>query len=206
MRRTKRRTVSYLRVSTADQDTEKNKSAIRAFANERDFGRVQFITEKVSGLIDWRQRKLGGLIDELTEGDRLIVPELSRLGRASLFEVMEILSVAKQKGIAIFDVKNGWELNGTLQSEVMAFCFSIAAKIERDLISSRTKEALAAKKAAGVKLGRPKGAGKSMLDAHRDTIIENLRMAVPKVKIARHFGCTAANLCNWIKKNNIDPW
>jgi DNA invertase Pin-like site-specific DNA recombinase len=200
------RTVSYLRVSTEGQDTEKNKAAILAFANQKDFGQVEFIEEKVSGMLSWRERKLGQLIDDLNSEDRLIVPEISRLGRASMFEIMEILSVAKSKGIAIYDIKNGWELNGSLQSEVMAFAFSIAAKIERDLISSRTKEALAARKAAGVKLGRPKGVGKSMLDPHREAICEQLRQGITKTEIAAAYGCTSANLINWMKKNEIDPW
>src|SRR5210317_981929 len=98
-KRTKPRTVSYLRVSTAVQDNAKFKKDVRAFANSKDFGKVEFIEEKVSGTVPWKERKLGALIEELEDGDRLIEPELSRLGRASLFEIMEILAAAKQKGI-----------------------------------------------------------------------------------------------------------
>ena len=78
-----------------------------------------------------------------------------------MLEIMEMLSIAKDKGICIYAVKGGWELNGSIQSKVMAMAFSIAAEIERDLISKRTKEALKARKAMGIKLGRPKGPGKS---------------------------------------------
>jgi DNA invertase Pin-like site-specific DNA recombinase len=199
----KPKTIAYLRVSTIDQDTEKNKHEILKLANDKDFGKVQFIEEKASGKKSWKERKIKQVIDELKEGDRLIVPELSRLGR-SMLEIMEMLSIAKQKGIYIFSVKGGWELNGSIQSKVMAMAFSIAAEIERDLISKRTKEALKARKAQGIKLGRPKGAGKSKLDQHRDEIVALLKNGSTKKYVAKKYGTTSPNLINWIKKNKID--
>ena len=180
------RTVGYIRVSTSYQDTEKNKAEILMMANDKNFGRVRFVEEKASGKKPWRERKIAEIIDDLGENDRLIVPELSRLGR-SMLEIMEIISVAKQKGIFIYAVKGGWELNGTIQSKVMAMAFSIAAEIERDLISARTKEALRARKAAGVKLGRPKGPGRSKLDLHRDEIVALLNNGSPKAWVARKY-------------------
>ena len=133
----KNNTYAYLRVSTIDQDTEKNKADILKFANDKDFGKVHFVEEKVSGIKSWKERKIKNIIDELGDGDKLIVPELSRLGR-SMLEIMEIMAVAKEKGIAIYDLKNGWSLNGSIESKVMAMVFSIASEIERDLISKRT--------------------------------------------------------------------
>ena len=170
----KPKTVGYLRVSTVDQDTEKNKADILSLANDKHFGHVEWVEEKISGKKSWKERKIKKVIDDLKEGDRLIVPELSRLGR-SMLEIMEMLSISRQKGIFIYAVKGGWELNGSIQSKVMAMAFSIAAEIERDLISKRTKEALKARKAMGVRLGRPKGPGKSKLDKHREEIIALLR-------------------------------
>ena len=199
----KPRTVGYLRVSTIDQDTEKNKAEILDLANEKQFGHVKFVEEKVSGKKSWKERKIKGIIDDLGEGDRLIVPELSRLGR-SMLEIMEMLSIAKDKGIYIYAVKGGWELNGSIQSKVMAMAFSIASEIERDLISKRTKEGLRARKAQGVKLGRPKGPGKSKLDKHRDEIIALLKNGSTKAFVAKKYGTTKPNLYNWIKKNNLD--
>ena len=171
-------------------------------ANDKKFGHVRFVQEKASGKKPWRERKIAEIIDDLGENDRLIVPELSRLGR-SMLEIMEILSVAKQKGIFIYAVKGGWELNGTIQSKVMAMAFSIAAEIEHDLISARTKEALKARKAAGVKLGRPKGPGKSKLDGHREEIIALLKNGSPKAWVARKYGTTRTNLYNWLQKNHL---
>jgi len=195
-------TIAYLRVSTQNQDIEKNKTDILLFANEKAFGHVQFVEERVSGQVHWKQRKISGIIDKLKEGDRLIVPELSRLGR-SMLEIMEILSVAKSKGINIYAIKGNWELNGSLQSQMVAMCFSIAAEIERDLISARTKEALKARKAAGVKLGRPKGPGKSKLDEFKEEIIAMLANGSTKTYVARKYGCSLPNLYNWLKKNDI---
>jgi DNA invertase Pin-like site-specific DNA recombinase len=199
----KPKTIGYLRVSTADQDLEKNKADILHLANEKDFGKVKFIEEKVSGKVPWKKRKIKKIIDDLGQGDRLIVPELSRLGR-SMLEVMEILSVAKEKEIHVYDIKGGWELNGTIQSKVMAMVFSMASEIERDLISQRTKEALRARKAAGVKLGRPRGPGKSKLDKHREEIVALLKNGSTKAFVAKRYGTTQQNLYNWLKKNEID--
>jgi DNA invertase Pin-like site-specific DNA recombinase len=117
---------------------------------------------------------------------------------------MEMLSVSRQKGISIYAVKGGWELNGSIQSKVMAMAFSIAAEIERDLISKRTKEALKARKAQGIKLGRPRGPGKSKLDEHRDEIIALLKNGSTKKYVAKRYGTSPPNLHNWLKKNKID--
>ena len=199
----KPKTIAYLRVSTIDQDTEKNKNEILRLANDKDFGKVVFIEEKASGKKSWKKRKIKKIIDDLSDGDRLIVPELSRLGR-SMLEIMEMLSIARQKGIYIYAVKGGWELNGSIQSKVMAMAFSIAAEIERDLISKRTKEALKARKAQGIKLGRPKGPGKSKLDGHREEIIALLKNGSTRKYVAKRYGTTSPNLHNWLKKNKID--
>ena len=199
----KPKTVAYLRVSTIEQDTEKNKAEILKLENDKDFGRVEFIEEKVSGKKSWKERKIKQVIDHLGDGDRLVVPELSRLGK-SMLEIMEMLSIAKQKGICIYAVKGGWELNGSLQSKVMAMAFSIAAEIERDLISKRTKEALKVRKAMGIKLGRPKGPGKSKLDSSKEEIIALLKNGSTKKYVAQKYGTTPPNLHNWLKKNSID--
>lgn len=194
--------VAYLRVSTAEQDTEKNKTDILKFANSRHFVPVAFVEEKVSGAKPWQERKLKGVIDGLKKGDRLIVPEFSRLGR-SMLEIMEILKVAHDKGIAIYDIKNNWDLNGSIQSKVMAMIFSIAAEIERDLIRKRTKEGLQAARAKGKLLGRPRGPGKSKLDAHREEIVALLKTGSKQVYIAKKYGTTQPNLHNWLKRHKL---
>jgi len=196
------KTIAYLRVSTADQDLDKNKGDILHFANEKDFGKVSFIEETVSGKKSWKERKLYQVINDLGDNDRLIVPELTRLGRSTL-EVLEILKVAKDKEIAIYSVKEGLELNGTIQSKIMSTTLALFSELERDFISMRTKEALKARKAAGVKLGRPKGPGKSKLDKYRPEIEALLKNGSTKSFVARRYGTTPANLYNWIRKNQI---
>jgi DNA invertase Pin-like site-specific DNA recombinase len=157
------KTTAYLRISRVDQDIEKNKSDILKLANEKRLGYVEFIEEQISGKVSWRNRKIFAIINEAKKDDVIIVSELSRLGR-SMLEIMEILSIATQKQLKIYSVKGDWHLDGSIQSKVMAMVFSMASEIERDLISSRTKEALRFKKENGIKLGRPKGPGKSKLD------------------------------------------
>jgi DNA invertase Pin-like site-specific DNA recombinase len=95
------------------------------------------------------------VLEELQEGDAIIVAELSRLGR-SMLECMEILALATRKGIRVYSVKGSWQLDDSIQSKIIALAFSMAAEIERDLISQRTKEALRFKKEQGLTLGRPK--------------------------------------------------
>lgn len=196
------RIVGYLRVSTGDQETEKNKADILTFANERKLGPVEWVEEKVSGTKDWRSRKLGEVLQTLQQGDTLITPELSRLGRSTL-QVLEVIKTAKEKGVAVHAVKGGWTLNGSMESKVLLTIFAMVAEIERDLISARTKEGMKAKAAAGVKLGRPKGPGKSKLDQYRPEIEGLLANGASQTFIAKRYDCTPATLCGWLKKHNI---
>lgn len=195
-------TIGYLRVSTADQDVEKNKADILSFANQQDLGRVKFVEEKASGKTAWRQRKIAHILESLQAGDCLIVSELSRLGR-SMLECMEILSIATEKQIHVYAIKGNWQLDGTIQSKIVAMAFSMAAEIERELISSRTKEALRAVKASGKKLGRPKGPGKSKLDQYKPEIEALLNNGSTQKFIAQRYKTTEANLHNWMKKHRI---
>jgi len=195
--------IAYLRVSTLEQDIEKNKSEILFLANDKALGKVEFVEEKISGKIHWRNRKIGDIIESLQKGDTILLNEFSRLGR-SMLECMEIISIATQKGINIYTVKGNWQLDNTIQSKVMAMVFSMVSEIERDLISKRTKEALQTKKANGMKLGRPKGPGKSKLDAHRIEIEALLKNGSTKKFIAARYSSTPAGLHNWIKKNQIN--
>jgi DNA invertase Pin-like site-specific DNA recombinase len=198
------KTVAYLRVSTLDQDIEKNKTDILHFANQRDLGKVHFVEEVASGRKPWRQRRIAQVLEDLQDGDTIIVSELSRLGR-SMLECMEILALATRKGICVYSVKGGWQLDHTIQSKIIALAFSMAAEIERDLISQRTKEALRFKKEQGIKLGRPKGPGKSKLDAFQPEIESLLANGATQKFIAHRYHTTEANLHHWLKKRNLKP-
>jgi DNA invertase Pin-like site-specific DNA recombinase len=199
---TQRKTVAYLRVSTLEQNREKNKTDILHFANQHNLGQVQFVEEVCSGRISWQKRLIAQLLDELKPQDVIIVAELSRLGR-SMLECMEVLALAMRKEICIYSVKGNWQLNDTIQSKIIALAFSMAAEIERDLISQRTKEALQFKKDQGMKLGRPKGAGKSKLDAFKPEIESLLANGSTQKFVAHRYKTTEANLHNWLKKHDL---
>ena len=196
------KTIGYLRVSTGDQELEKNKSDILHLANHLNLGRVDFVEEIVSGKVSWKKRKIAEIIAEFKKGDTLIVSELSRLGR-SMLECMEILSVAVEKGVRVYAVKGNWTLDSSIQSKIVAMAFSMASEIERDLISQRTKEALRYKKEQGIKLGRPPGPGKSKLDQYRPEIEALLANGSTQKFIAKRYKTTEANLHNWLKKNSL---
>lgn len=196
------KTIAYLRVSTTEQDLQKNKADILNLANEKDLGKVLWVEETVSGIVPWRKRAVGRIFEELQAGDNLVISELSRLGR-SMLECMEMLSIAVGKGINIYAVKGAWRLDNTIQSKIVAMAFSMAAEIERDLISQRTKEALAALKKKGVKLGRPRGPGRSKLDRYRPEIEALLANGSTQVFIAKRYSTTEANLSRWIKAHKI---
>lgn len=196
------RTVGYLRVSTEAQDLHKNRADILALANREDLGRVDFVEEKVSGKTPWRKRKIAAVLDDMGDGDALIVSELSRLGR-SMLECMEILSIAAARRIRVYAIKGNWRLDDTIQSKIVAMAFSMATEIERDLISARTTEALRARKASGLPLGRPKGPGKSKLHPFRPEIEALLANGSTQAFIAKRYGTTPANLSNWIRKHGI---
>jgi DNA invertase Pin-like site-specific DNA recombinase len=201
--RTQQKVVGYLRVSTVSQDLQKNKADILTYANDHRLGNVEFVEEVVSGKVSWKVRKIKEVIDSLGKDDWLIVAELSRLGR-SMLEIMEIISEAKRKEINIYAIKNNWTLNGSIESKILLMVFSMASEIERDLISARTTEALRVRKALGVKLGRPKGPGKSRLDKHTEEIVALLRDGVPKTKVAIKYKTSVVNLYNWLAKNEMD--
>jgi DNA invertase Pin-like site-specific DNA recombinase len=196
------RTIAYLRVSTAEQDLAKNKANILHLANEKALGKVEWVEERASGRTSWRKREIAQVLDHLQADDNLIVSELSRLGR-SMLECMEILSIAAHRGINIYAVKGNWQLDQSIQSKILAMAFAMAAEIERELISQRTTEALAAKKLAGMKLGRPRGVGKSKLDKHRPEIEALLANGSTQRFIAQRFDTTEANLSRWVKKHGL---
>jgi len=128
-----RKTVAYLRVSTLDQNIDKNKADILHFANQHDLGKVHFVEEIASGRTPWRVRRIATVLEELQESDTIIVSELSRLGR-SMLECMEVLALAVRKGIRIYAIKGNWQLDQSIQSKIIAMAFSIAADYAKQAI------------------------------------------------------------------------
>lgn len=193
-------TKGFIRVSTLDQDTEKNKLDILQFTNTHRLGNVEFIEEHCSGRINYKERKLGALLDSMQTGDVLIVPELSRIAR-SITQILEVIKVTKDKGITLYSLKENFDnTDNSITATVTSTIFALVAQIERELISLRTREALHARKVAGIKLGRPQGKGKSKLDEHREDIMKLIELKVPKTMIAKQYNTSVGNLYNFINK------
>lgn len=193
-------THAFLRVSTLEQDTEKNKIDILQFANRMKLGQVNFTEEQRSGKINYKERKLGVLLDSMQSGDVLIVPELSRIAR-SITQILEVIKITKDKEIILYSLKENFCNNdNSISATVTSTIFALVAQIERELISLRTKEGLHARKVAGVKLGRPQGKGKSKLDPYKEDILKLLSLKVPKTMIARQYDCSIGNLNNFLNR------
>jgi len=188
---------AYLRVSTDAQDVKNQKTGVSEYCLKMGFAPVEWIEDTASGKIAWQERELGNVINTCREGDILIVSEVSRIARSTL-GVLEVIEAARKKGLAVHIVKQNLIADGSTQSHITLTVLGLAAQIERDLIAARTKEALAQRKAEGVKLGRPKGKGKSKLDKHRATIFELLDKKVSKASVAKIVGCTYPNLHRWL--------
>ena len=146
----------YIRVSTDKQTLENQRYDINQFCDRNVFVIDKWIEETISGAKDLNDRKLGKLLKKMKKDDVLICSELSRLGR-NLLMIMGILNECMNRDIQVWTIKDNYRLGSDINSKVLAFAFGLSAEIERNLISQRTKEALARKKAEGVILGRPKG-------------------------------------------------
>lgn len=146
----------YIRVSSDKQTVENQRFEIDRFCRERGMSVDGWIEETISGTKAYNKRELGKLLQRVTKDDLIICAELSRLGR-SLFMIMEILNLCLSKECRVWTIKDNYRLGDDIQSKVLAFAFGLSAEIERNLISQRTKEALARKKAEGKNIGRPKG-------------------------------------------------
>lgn len=140
---------AYLRVSTTAQDEQNQRLGVDNKAAKLGLRIDKYIIDRVSGTKEPSVRNLGKLIRRLEEGDILIISELSRLGRR-LFILFRILENLLKQGIHVYSVKENFVLDNSLQSKAMIFSFGLASEIERDMISQRTKEALAYRKSIGV--------------------------------------------------------
>ena len=173
----------YLRVSSDEQDVNNQKSGVVEFAKIKNWDVTDWITDDgISGTKEPEKRQLGVLMKKCNKGDIIICSELSRLGRKMLM-VMSILEYCMKNGIMIYTVKDNYVLGDNIQSTVLAFAFSLAAQIERDMISMRTLEALKVRKQEGVLLGAPRNIQK-ISKVSEDMMIKMVKMAEEGVSIS----------------------
>lgn len=181
--------IAYLRVSTGKQHLENQREEIKKYATSKQLEIDRWYTEVVSGKKNEKERKLGSLLKRLNKGDVLIVTELSRLSR-TLIEIMNILNTCIKKEVIVYSVKDGYAFDNDINSKVLGFAFGLVAEIEHNLISARTREALALRKAEGVILGRRKGCSPKLrvLIEHKNEILEMRNQGKSVNEIVSYFG------------------
>lgn len=189
----------YIRVSTDRQTVNNQRFAISQFCAERNIKISFWIEETISSTKKLEDRKLGKLLKKLRKDDVLIVSELSRLGR-NLMQIMSILHYCMNSDVKVYTIKENYELGNNINSKVLAFAFGLSAEIERNLISARTKEALARKKAEGVVLGRPRGKKSTSvkLSGKEHLIQTMLEKNLSKTQIARKLRVHRTTLTKFI--------
>ena len=190
----------YIRVSTDHQHTANQRHEIELFTSQNEMKIDKWVEEVISSRKPLHERKLGKILKRLKKNDILIATELSRLGR-NLLEVMGILQECLEKGCQIWTLKENYRLGADIQSKVLAFAFSLASEIERQLISERTKISLQRLKDEGRHLGRPYGSSYQKLQKQHDRIIYLLEKGVSKAEIARSFGCSWLTVHRYIQRN-----
>jgi serine type site-specific recombinase len=193
---------TYIRVSTDKQHTYNQKFEIERYLIANNISNVRWVEEVISGTKKTKDRKLGKLLKKMKKDDILIVSEISRLGR-DLLNIMNILHYAMDKDIKIIAIKENYSLGNDINSKVLAFAFGLSAEIERKLISSRTKEALAKRKADGIVLGRPRSKECLKLSEQKDLVFELMKSGAPKTQIIEKLGVKRASLYNFLKRNNF---
>lgn len=194
----------YIRVSTDRQTVKNQQFEISNFCTKKELSVSHWIKETISGTKAVSDRKLGCLLKKMEKGDILVCSELSRLGR-NLLMIMSVLNECMNRDIQVWTIKDNYRLGNDISSKVLAFAFGLSAEIERNLISQRTKEALARRKAEGKHIGRPKGAlsKKLKLSGQEDFIISELKKGVSQVQLSKKLGVARGTLRNFIETKHI---
>lgn len=194
----------YIRVSTDKQTVENQRFEINNFCERQEMIVNKWIEETISGAKTVDDRKLGRLLKKMKKDDILICSELSRLGR-NLLMIMGVLNECMNREIHVWTIKDNYRLGSDINSKVLAFAFGLSAEIERNLISQRTKEALARKKAEGVILGRPKGSksSKTKLTGQEKRIQELLDRDVSYSAIGRILGVHRFTVSTFVKNQEV---
>lgn len=195
----------YIRVSTDKQTVENQRFEINNFCGRQEIVVNKWIEETISGSKTVDDRKLGKLLKKMKKDDILICSELSRLGR-NLLMIMGVLNECMNRDIHVWTIKDNYRLGSDINSKVLAFAFGLSAEIERNLISQRTKEALARKKAEGVILGRPKGSksSKTKLTGQEKRIQELLDKNVSYSAIGRILSVHRLTVSSFVKNKELN--
>lgn len=196
---------AYIRVSSDKQSVENQRFEIQQYCDHFGLSIDKWIEETVSGTIPFHKRSLGKLLHKINQDDLIIISELSRLGR-NLFMIFEVLSFCVKSKCKLYSIKDNFKLQDSIETKVLAFAFGLSSEIERNLISLRTREALARKKAEGKLLGRPRGS-KPRPELHplygkEKYVQQMLESGVPKTKICRILHCSRSTIYRYLQINS----
>ena len=199
-------TYGYIRVSSDKQTVENQRFEINKFCEREKLCVDDWIEETISGTKNYDKRQLGRLLKKVNKDDVIICSELSRLGR-NLFMIMEILNICMTKEAKVWTIKDNYRLGDDIQSKVLAFAFGLSAEIERNLISQRTKEALARLRAEGKQIGRAKGRRNNrpnqICEKHHTKILDDFNTGVSIPKIATKIGVARGTLYRYLAYTGI---
>ena len=196
----------YIRVSSDKQTVENQRFEINKFCEKQNLVINDWIEETISGTKNYTKRQLGNLLKKVKKNDIIICSELSRLGR-NLFMIMEILNICMTKECRVWTIKDNYRLGDDIQSKVLAFAFGLSAEIERNLISQRTKEALARLKSEGKSLGGSKGRRNNTLNvvcvSKHEYILKQLSKGVSIPQIAKRIKVARGTLYRYLAYTGI---
>lgn len=203
---TDKKVYGYLRISTISQNIDNNKANILKLANKLGLGCVEWIEETKSGTIHFSKRKLGELINKCNKGDSILTSELSRVGRC-IAHISQFCQLCIEKGVNLHFTTTDLKIDNSIESQILQFSYALAANIEHQLIVSRTRTALAAAKARGVKLGR-----KSLIDKPESSKLYKYTEEIKKLRevksnkayMAKKFGVSISTMYNFLKRLDID--
>jgi DNA invertase Pin-like site-specific DNA recombinase len=195
-----RKNVAYIVCTDGEEAAKELRAKIHNLAEELHLGSVALIEEVVPTRKAWKPTKINAIVESLRPGDRLLVPGLSSLGRKPS-EILQLLGVAQQKGIEVHAGRSRWKLDASIPPAFMGMAQELVSALEADLAGPWGKAGLRDKRSTGRKRGRPRGPGKSKLDAHQAEIFGLLENGSTKTFIAKKFGCSIGNLRKWLSKH-----
>ena len=191
---------AYLRISTDHQDEASQRQQIAELTKSTGLVIDREFAETASGGTPWQERMLATLLRTASAGDTIVVSEISRIARSTV-GVLTFLQAAAAAKINVIAVRNKLVLDDSLHSKITVTVLALAAEIERDLLRERTKAALAARRAAGLPLGRPRGSiSSSVLEPRAAEIEKALSAKISKRGIARMLGCSPGTLYAYLSR------
>lgn len=191
-------TIGYARVSSNEQDNKK------FHADLLQNGAKSIVEEKVTGKRSWRKRKLADLLEQLQDGDTILTPEFTRLGR-DMADLLDFVQHAREKGVTTIILKDDYIIKpvGNAMSDLLMKIMASMAQFERERLSERTKEGLAYAKAQGKQLGGYRAAG-SHGEGYREhplkqTILESLETGSTVSRLSKKHGVSRNSIYRWKK-------